>query len=88
MPVNERAPVSVNRDKTKGRGGPGYGAPVGRVCRSRGGRREMAVGLRNRTIWWLFRKLRRFRGCSFFLSFGLGFRTPAARSGALFKAGV
>ena len=29
VPVNEGAPVSVDRDKAEGGGGPGYGAPVG-----------------------------------------------------------
>lgn len=45
MAVNERAPVSVDGDKAEGGGGPGYGAPVGGICRSGGGRGEMAVGL-------------------------------------------
>lgn len=47
VPVDERAPVSVDGDQTEGRGGPGYGAPVGGVCRSGGGRGEMAVGFRS-----------------------------------------
>lgn len=37
--------MSVDGDKAEGGGGPGYGAPVGGVCRSGRGRREMAVGL-------------------------------------------
>ena len=32
VPVNEGAPVSVDRYETEGRGGAGYRAPVGGVC--------------------------------------------------------
>ena len=88
VPVDEGAPVSVDRDETEGRGGAGYGAPVGGVCRGGGGGGEVAVGLGTRAIWWLFRRLRGFGCCDFFLSFGVGFGTPAAGSGTLIEAGV
>ena len=88
VPVDEGAPVSMDRDEAKGRGGAGYGAPVGGVCRGGGGGGEVAVGLGNRAIWWLFRRLRSFGCCDFFLSFGVGFWTPAAGSGTLIEAGV
>ena len=83
--VDEGAPVSVDGDEAEGRGGPGYGAAVGGVCGSGGGRGEVAVGgVDTHAIWWLFRRQGRFRGCGFVLSFG----TPAAGSGALLEAGV
>ena len=88
VPVDEGAPVSVDGDESQGRGGAGYRAPVGGVCRGSGGGGEVAVGLGNRAIWWLFRRLRRFGRCDFFLSFGVGFGTPAAGSGTLIEAGV
>lgn len=60
VPVNEGAPVSMDRNETEGRGGPGYGAPVGGGCGSGGGRGEMAVGVGNRAIRGLFGRLKRF----------------------------
>ena len=89
VPVDEGAPVSVDGDETEGGGGAGYRAPVGGVCGSGGGGGEMAVGRRHGVIWRLFRGLDRFvGGGGFLLSFGEGFGTPAAGSGALFEAGV
>ena len=48
----------------------------------------MAVGLGNQAIWWLLRRLKGFGCCDFFLSFGVGFGTPAAGSCTLIEAGV
>ena len=60
MPVDERAPVSVDGNKAKGRGRPRDGAPIGGICRSGGGGREMAIGLDCRAVWWLLHSLSRF----------------------------
>ena len=57
--VNERAPVSVDRNKTERRGRPRYGAPVGGIRRSGRGRGEMAIGLGCPAVWWPFRSLSR-----------------------------
>lgn len=43
--VHEGAPVSVDGDQTEGRGGAGYGPPVGGVCRGGGGRGEVPVSV-------------------------------------------
>ena len=88
VPVDEGAPVSVDGDEAEGRGGAGDGAPVGGVRRGGGGGGEVAVGLGSRAVWWLLRGLRGFGRCDFFLSFGVGFGTPAAGSGTLIEAGV
>lgn len=60
VPVDERAPVSVDGNQAEGRGRPGYGAPVGGVRGGGGGRGEMAVGFGDRAVWRLLGRLRSF----------------------------